>query len=117
MLIAGVVCLGAAMAAGGAGVWTLTRPPTADPANLVMRATAPAQLGAAAMLAVGGAVALACPPRGVLVVVLVCVIGAVGTLTAASWQSGRYIARRIVRPETAPPDCVGSCATCTLSCH
>lgn len=122
MLIAGVLCVCAALAVAASGLWTLIRPRSDDPSHLAMRAMAPAQLGAAAMFAVGGAVALAGPRHGAGVVVLVCAVGAVGTLAAGSWQSARYIARHDTeRQDTdrgkAAADCAGSCATCTLSCH
>jgi hypothetical protein len=111
MLIAGVACVCAALASTVFGVRTLTRPHTNDPGRLAVRAMAPTQLAAAAMLAAGGAVALAGPPQAVLMVVLVCVVGAVGTLAAGSWQSARYAARR-----QAARSCGGSCAGCTQSC-
>ncbi|MEZ0364910.1 hypothetical protein ACAG26_14565 [Mycobacterium sp. pUA109] len=112
MLIAGVLCLCAAVASTMGGLWTLRRPPSGDPGQQVLRAMAPTQLAAAVLLGVGGAVALAGPPHGAVPVLAVCVLGAVGTLAAGSWQGARYLARR-----EAAAACTGSCASCTLSCH
>lgn len=119
MLIVGVLCVCAAVASAGFGLWSISRPPTADSAQLsprfagglLRRAQAPTQLAAAVMLASGGAVALAAP-RTAVVVVVTCVAGAVGTVAAGSWQSARYALRR----EATPPDCGGQCGLCTRSC-
>ncbi|GAA1681402.1 hypothetical protein MMUR_05920 [Mycolicibacterium murale] len=111
MLIAGVVCLCAALAAGASGVWTLTRPKSADLTQQVLRAVAPVQLAAAVMLAAGGVVAVAVPAPTGLVVLIVCVVGAVGTILAGSWQGARFA----TRPQPAA-DCGSSCGSCTLSC-
>lgn len=110
MLIAGVLCLVAALASAGFGAWALLRP-AADTTQLVLRAVAPAQLAAAVMLVAGGAVALARPANGA-VVVMVCVAGALGTLAAGSWQGARFAAQH----QTAA-GCGGDCAACTLPCH
>lgn len=112
MLIAGVVCLCAAIAVAGSGVWTLTRPRTADFTQQVLRTVAPVQLAAAAMLAAGGVVALVAPRSTALVVMIVCVIGALGTVIAGSWQGARYA----TRPQPAADCSTSSCASCTLSC-
>ena len=61
---------------------------------LALRAMAPTQLAAAIMLAAGGVVALAASPHTALVVVIVCVAGALGTLAAGSWQSARFALRQ-----------------------
>ena len=111
MFIVGVVCLGMALLVGGSGAWTLTRPAGADLTAQVLRAVAPTQLAAAVMLAAGGVAAMAAPAHTGLLVLIVCVIGAVGTIAAGSWQGARYAARR---EEEA--SCAGSCASCTLSC-
>jgi hypothetical protein len=58
MLIAAVLCLCAAVATAGLGLWLLTRPRVADPVHQVLRAVAPTQLAAAVMLTAGGVVAL-----------------------------------------------------------
>jgi hypothetical protein len=102
----------AAVASAVCGLWALTRPRTSDPSRLVVRAMAPTRLAAAAMLAVGGAVALAGPSHGAGVVLLVCTAGAVGTSAAGSWQGAHYAARH----QTVPA-CAGSCGACTLSCR
>lgn len=119
MLIAGVLCLCAAVASTTFGLWSICRSPTGGPAQLsprfaggpLRRAQAPTQLAAAVMLASGGAVALAAP-RTAVVVVVTCIAGAVGTVAAGSWQSARYA----VRVEAARADCAGNCAMCTRSC-
>lgn len=111
MLIAGVVCLCAAIAVAATGVYILTRPRSADLTQQVLRAVAPVQLAAAMMLAVAGVVALAAPAHTGLVVMIVCVVGAVGTIAAGSWQGARFA----TRPQPAS-DCASSCGSCTLSC-
>ena len=93
MLIAGVVCLCAAIAVASTGIYTLTRPRSADLTLQVLRAVAPVQLAAAAMLVVGGVVALAAPAATALVVLIVCIIGAFGTIAAGSWQGARFATR------------------------
>lgn len=111
MLIAGALCVCAAAISASFGLWALLRPRAADPAQLMLRAVAPAQLAAAAMLGAGGVVALAGPPRGALLVLVISVLGAVGTLAAGSWQSARYAARRPVES-----GCCGGCG-CSQSSH
>jgi hypothetical protein len=111
MLIAAVLCLCAAVAAAGTGLWLLTRPSAADPVRQVLRAVAPTQLAAAVMLTTGGVVALSARPQTGLVVVVVCAVGAVCTVAAGCWQSAKAVARR-----EAAGGCGGACATCTLSC-
>jgi len=113
MLIAGVVCVCAAVASAGFGTWSLAHNQAVDTTQLALRALAPTQLAAAIMLAAGGVVALAASPHTGLVVVIVCVAGALGTLAAGSWQSARFALRR----EAAAPGCAGNCAVCTQSCH
>jgi hypothetical protein len=113
MLIAGVVCMCAAVASAGFGAWSLSHNQTANGTQLALRAMAPPQLAAAVMLAAGGAVALAASPDTALVVLIVCVVGALGTLATGSWQSARFVLRR----EAAVPACAGSRAVCTQSCH
>ena len=44
------------------------------------------------MLAAGGAVALSSRPDTALLVVIVCVVGAVSTVAAGCWQSAKVIA-------------------------
>jgi hypothetical protein len=112
MLIAAVLCLCAAVATAGLGLWLLSRPRSADPVQQVLRAVAPTQLASAVMLAAGGSVALSSPPQTGLVVVVVCVIGAVATVAAGCWQSAKVVARQ----EAAGTSCGGACASCTLSC-
>lgn len=123
MQIAGVLALAVAALSALTGLWTLSRPRRGDgPADVtgdlrdrVLRAVAPTQLAAALMLTVGGVVALAGPPRVALVVFVVAVLGAVGTVAAGCWQGARYALRQQAL-STAASDCDGSgCASCTLS--
>jgi hypothetical protein len=101
----------AAVAVAGLGVWLLARPRSGDTAQSVLRGVAPTQLAAAAMLVSAGAVALSSRPDTALVVVIVCVVGAVSTVAAGCWQAAKVIART-----EAAGACRGACATCTLSC-
>jgi len=102
MFIAGVVCLCLAVLIAGSGVWTLTRPAGADLTAQVLRAVAPTQLAAGVMLAAGGVAALVAPASIALMVLILCVIGAVGTVAAGSWQGARYAARRPAARAAAP---------------
>jgi len=113
MVIAGVVCLCLAVLIGGSGLWTLSRTPGTDVTTQVLRAVAPTQLAAAVMLAAGGAVALAVPAQTGLLVLIVCVLGAIGTVAAGSWQGARYAARK----ETAAGCASGGCSGCTQVCR
>ena len=118
MFIAAVLCLCAAVATAGIGLWLLSRPRSSDPVQNVLRSVAPIQLAAAAMLAAGGVVALAAPGTG-RVVLIVCVLGAVGTVAAGSWQSAKAAAamETLARAEaTAGGGCGSACASCTLPC-
>ena len=115
MLIAAVLCLCAAVAIAAAGGWLLTRPHSGDPVRQILRAVAPTQLAAAVMLAAGGAVALSARPETALLVVIVCVVGAVSTVAAGCWQSAKVVARS--QSGDAAVGCGGACASCTLSCN
>jgi hypothetical protein len=115
MLIAAVLCLCAAVATAGLGVWLLSRPQSGDYVRQILRGVAPIQLAAAVMLAAGGAVALSAKPQTGLVVVIVCVVGAISTVAAGCWQSAKVVARTEAGRATAA--CGGACATCTLSCN
>ena len=124
MLIAAVLCWCAAVATAGLGVWLLTRPQSGDYVRQVLRGVAPIQLAAAVMLAAGGAVALSAKPQTGLVVVIVCVVGAISTVAAGCWQSAKVVAAGAAtiagaRAEAgqAGAACGGACATCTLSCN
>lgn len=112
MLIAGVLCMCAAAASAGFGTWSLAHNRNSDTTALALRVMAPTQLAAAVMLAAGGLVALAAAPHTALVVLIVCVAGALGTLTAGSWQSARFA----VRHAPAASGCGGNCVGCTQSC-
>ncbi len=113
MLIAGVLCVCAAVVLAVLGLRSLTRPAVAGTAALLMRSVAPPQLAAATMLAVAGTVALAAPPATALTVVCVCIIGALGTIAAGSYQTARFALRQ---EEASAAGCGGACAGCTLTC-
>ena len=112
MLIAAVLCLCAAAATAALGLWSLARPRLGDPVGQVLRTVAPTQLAAAVMLTAGGIVALSAAPSAGLAMLVVCVIGAVGTVGAGCYQSAKVVAQR-----EAAASCAGSCASCTLSCQ
>jgi hypothetical protein len=114
MLIAGVLCVCTAGILAVLGLRSLTRPAATSTAGLVMRSVAPPQLAAATMLAAAGAVALAAPSATALTVVCVCIVGAIGTVAAGSYQTARFALRR---QEAAVDSCGGACAGCTLACH
>jgi hypothetical protein len=115
MLIAAVLCLCAAVTIAAMGVWLLSRPRSGDFVRQVLRGVAPTQLAAAVMLAAGGVVALSARPETGLLVVIVCVMGAVSTVAAGCWQSAKVVAR--AQAGQAAAGCGGACATCTLSCN
>jgi hypothetical protein len=115
MLIAGVLCMCAAVVSAGFGTWSLSHAPTVDATQAALRAMAPTQLAAAVILTAGGVVALVAAPHTALVVVIVCVAGAFGTLAAGSWQSARFVLRREAS-SYEPSACGGNCAVCTLPC-
>ncbi|MGH3676518.1 MAG: hypothetical protein ACRDU5_12425 [Mycobacterium sp.] len=112
MLIAALGCFSAAVVTAALGGWILSRPRSSDLVGQVLRAVAPTQLAAAAILAVAGVVALSTPPQTGLLVVVVCVVGAIATVAAGCWQSAKFVAAR-----ESSVGCGGTCATCTLSCH
>jgi len=111
-MIAAVLCLCAAVATAALGLGSLARPPIGDPVREVLRAVAPTQLAAAVMLTAGGIVALSTTPSTGVFVLVVCVVGAVGTVAAGCYQSAKVVAQR-----EAAATCAGACASCTLSCH
>lgn len=116
MVIAAVLCLGAAVVVGATGLWLVTRPRPADPLRVTVRAVAPTQFAAAVILAAGGLVALSAPPATGVVAIGACVIGAVGTVAAGCWQTAKAITRAEAAA-TADVGCAGSCASCALSCR
>lgn len=120
MSIVAVICFCAAAATAAPGVWLLTRPRSADPTQSVLRGVAPTQLAAAAMLASAGTAALSSHPDTALVVVVVCVVGAAGTVAAGCWQAAKVVARSEPssrsRGDSQQDACGGACAACTLSC-
>lgn len=115
MLIAAVLSLGAAVATAAIGLWLLSRPRSGDPVRQVLRTVAPTQLAAAVMLAAGGTAALTAEPETGVVVLVVCVVGAVATVAAGCWQSAKVVARSEAA-QSAHAGCGGACGTCTLSC-
>lgn len=119
MLIAAVLCLCAAAATAVMGLWSASRPHATDQVAQVLRAVVPTQLAAAVMLAAGGVVALAAPPHAGVLALVVCVVGAVGTVAAGCYQSAKSVALREAVREAQSSDagCAGACASCTLSCH
>ena len=99
MLIAGVLCVCAAVVSAGFGTWSLSHGPVPTPvdtAALALRAMAPTQLAAAIMLAAGGLVALVAAPHTALVVVIVLCRRCIGH------AGRRLLAERAIR--TAPGD-------------
>src|ERR1044072_1581984 len=76
------------------GGWLLWGPGAGAPKRQVLRGVAPTQLAAAAMRASAGTVALSSRPDTALVVVIVCVIGAVSTVAAGCWQAAKVLATR-----------------------
>ena len=113
-----MLCLCLAAATAGVAAWSLNRPYAADPVRQVLRAVAPTQFAAAAMLAAGGVVALSAPAQMGVLVLVVCVIGAVGTVAAGCWQSAKLVAAKEAEQEARRETgggCAGSCVSCTLS--
>jgi hypothetical protein len=115
MLISGVLCLCAAVSTAGFGAWSLSRTHAGDATRVALRAMGPAQLAAAIMLAAGGAVALAASSHTALVLVIISIVGALGTLAAGSWQVARYTLSRPAVPADGA-GCPGNCGSCALSC-
>ena len=62
-------------------------------------------------------VALSARPQTGLLVVVVCVIGAISTVAAGCWQSAKVAAAATTQSADATAGCGGACATCTLSCN
>ena len=91
MLIAGVLCVSAAVVMAVLGLRSLVRPVGTGTVGVIMRSVAPPQLAGAIMLAAGGAVALAAPVATALPVICVCVVGALGTVAAGSYHSILFV--------------------------
>lgn len=118
MLVAAVLSLCAAVVTAALGVWSLMRRPSTDYVQQVLRAVAPTQLAAALMLGAGGVVALSAPSPTGLVILVVCIVGALGTVAAGCWQSAKAVTRENAR-QAAPAaagGCGSACGSCTLSC-
>ena len=115
MTIGAVLSLGLAVLIGGSGLWTLVRRPATDLTTQVMRMVAPTQVAGGIMLAAGGVLALAAPPRVGLIGLIVGALGAVATIVAGSWQGARYAARQ----EAARPGCGSGegCGGCGQVCE
>jgi hypothetical protein len=121
MLIAAVLCLCAAAAVAATGLWSLARPRPGDVVRQVLRSVAPTQLAGAVMLAAGGAAALSAPAGAGVLLLIVCVCGAVGTIAAGCYQAAKLVARKEAMAtasgaSSGADGCAGSCASCTLSC-
>ena len=122
MLVAAILCLCAAVATAASGIWSLRRRPSDDFVQQVLRALAPTQLAAAAMLAVGGAVALAARESDqsqlAAVILGVCVLGAIGTVAAGCWQNAKVVTLQNARQAAAKSTggCGSACGSCTLTC-
>jgi hypothetical protein len=116
MLVPALLTLCAAAVTAALGVWSLTRRPSTDFVQQVLRAVAPTQLAAAVMLAAGGVVALSARPTIALVVLVVSVAGAIGTVGAGCWQSAKVVTRENTRQAATTGSCGSVCGTCTLSC-
>jgi hypothetical protein len=70
------------------------------------------------MLTVAGVVALSSQPETALLVVIVCVGGAIATVAAGCWQSAKFVAASTGAASACGgvSACGGSaCGTCTLS--
>jgi hypothetical protein len=117
VLITAVLCLCAAAATAAMGLWSMARPHSGDVVAQVLRAVVPTQLAAAVMLGAGGVVAFAAPPQAGLLALIVCIVGAVGTVAAGCYQSAKSVAQREAGGAATDASCAGSCASCTLSCH
>ena len=113
MLIAGVLCVCAAVVMAVLGLRSLVRPVGTGTVGLIMRSVAPPQLAGAIMLAAGGASHWPHPRPPHCRSICVCIVGALGTVAAGSYQTARYA----LRHEEAAASCGGSCAACTLACH
>lgn len=121
MLVAAVLCLCAAALTAALGAWSLMRRPSTDYVQQVLRAVAPTQLAAAVMLAAGAVVALSATAPMSVVILVVCVAGATGTVAAGCWQAAQAVSRRNAQQSATAGGCGGSgggsgCGTCTLSC-
>lgn len=122
MMIAAVLCLCAAAALAATGLWLLARPRPDDVVRQVLRSVAPTQLAGSVMLAAGGAAALSAPAGAGVLLMVVCVFGAVGTIAAGCYQAATLVARKEAHQEAmatasgGADGCAGSCASCTLSC-
>ncbi|OFJ51154.1 hypothetical protein [Mycolicibacterium grossiae] len=116
MLIAAVLCLCAAAAIAAAGLWLLSRPQPGDPVIRVLRSVVPTQLAGAVMLAAGGAAALSAPAGAAVLLLVLCVVGAVGTIGAGCYQAAKSVARQEAVAAASSSCGTGACASCTLSC-
>ena len=121
MFVAALVCLCAAAVTGALGAWFLTRPPSPDYVLRVLRAVAPTQLAAAAMLVAGAVIGFVAPAPTSTLLLILCVLGAVGTVAAGCWQAAKAVALTQARAQAetgrgCAGESGGGCATCTLSC-
>ena len=115
MLIAALLCFCAAAVSAGFGARALMRPEPATGVQQALRVLAPTQFAAAVMLAAGGVVAVSARPATGLLVLIVCVLGAISTVGAGAAQGARFLQVEARRKSASA--CGGSCGTCTLSCR
>ncbi len=92
MFVAAVLSLCAAVVTAALGAWSLMRRPSTDYVQQVLRAVAPTQLAAAVMLGAGAVVALSATAPMSVVILAVCVAGAIGTVAAGCWQAATAVA-------------------------
>lgn len=112
MQIAGVVLLLAALSAAVAGL--RNRRVTAGHDAPIRQAVAPSQLVAAVLLAAGGIAALIGPPGTALLLLIVCVVGALATIGAGSWRGARLA---VTEPQSDGQGCGGGgCGGCGQVC-
>ncbi|HUO38386.1 MAG TPA: hypothetical protein VMU34_11335 [Mycobacterium sp.] len=114
MLIAGLLFLCAAAVSAAFGARALVGSAPEGGVQKVLRAVAPTQLAAAVMLAAGGIIALS--GRAAPALLVLCVLGAVGTVSAGVWQGARY-AQATARRQALACNRIGACANCTSRCR
>lgn len=112
MVIAGLIFLLAAALAAVAGL--RNRRVTSGHDAPIRQAVAPTQLAGAVMLAAGGVAALFAPGSAAWIVLIVCAIGAVGTIAAGSWRGARIA---VTEPQSGGDGCSGGgCGGCGQIC-
>ena len=112
MLVAAVVCLGAAALLATLGTRALIRSGPTDRTQEMLRSLAPTQLAGAVMLGAGGVIALS--SRSSVGLLVLCAVGALGTIAAGAWQAARYA--HADEPATCRQAGGQDCGSCNLSC-